>query len=197
MIRLAPSSYRRADVALQVILIILIILPIAVVTTFSTSYTATVDLRGPDIHMRAPLTARPIASPQAVERFIEKCVVLAMNILWEKSAGRYSSADSSACFSNDAWERYKAAQVDDNIVPYLTERQLNRIAIALADPVVVSTSAHQGHLYFMVQGLFLQTIRGQSEQRSSKYLVHAVVRTTKGSANGALEVISYKEARMG
>lgn len=197
MILLAPSSYRKADVWTQLLLIALIILPIAVVTTFSTSYTAIVDLRGPGTHMRAPLSARPIASPQAVERFVEKCVVLAMNILWARSAGRYSDRDSSACFSDDAWDRYKAAQADDNIVPYLAERQLNRIAIALADPVVVSTSFHQGHIYFMVQGLFLQTIRGQSEQRSSKYLVHAVVRTTKGSSKGALEVVSYQEARLG
>lgn len=188
--------FNKPSITTQYLLYYLIILPIVAAAASVLNYRATVDVETPTGSFRAPVNSRVVVARTTVERFVERCISESLEIDWRHSANRYQGSDKTRCFSTEAWERFKATQRDDNIVPYLTERQFSRFAVASAPAAVVGVTADEDGTYYLVQSAFLITIRGGRSQESTRHIVHAIVRTAKAGDQRALEVIGYDKKRI-
>ena len=190
-------SIRDVEYYQQYLLVVLIFMPWFVYFGFMFSHGAAFfnKREGSGIE-RLPFSTVPIYSNEGVVSFFEKAVSTELSTSWKGATAHYTKP-RSRFFNASAWRQLRDIQEKDGVGPYLEENHINRFVIPLDRAIVVRKYRQGNHNYFMVEGMFLSTFRSITGQRSTRYLVHGVLRTSSLESGEAIEIIVYNQERRG
>ena len=187
------SRYRQ-EYFTRYAIISLALLPLIAHVTFQMKLSATLTSVNPSGEARRlVLSGNPVMSEDAVKSFFVKGMIRETSVRWEEIEGKYTRPESYY-FSDEAWKELCETEFRNNTPAFFYENNLNRSRVLLVDPVVVSVRRGETDTYYLVQALFLRTLRGRTGQESKRFVTTGTVRVSSVTEqHSAAKIVHYKD----